>query len=295
MESAKIRGIAHFIFDSIDEFNEHHGDNPPLINFDWRNAEKGEWVMSDDNRIVQILVRKSMKSSNSRGRTDYYVRTVVGTFPCYKWSKMDTDFTKHKDRYSFGGNLQDNRYISSSDRVRAFASVLLVTGDPWKTYNIVFPGNRSMLYAQNRIKKVLGDPRLIDMINEHIHTAAKTLGITAKSVLEKYWEIVNNGEKDESRIKALDRVSDLLELNPTVAKITSGYTPMRSSTPISEAELIDARAGPAALSEHVEEEVNDVPSTVEEAEDGGSHREACPREAVQAQRGSQEDDEGAAI
>ena len=53
MEYRTIKKIRHNIYDDEKEFKIDH-PNAKLKN--WRDADEGDWVWSDDNRIVQCLI-----------------------------------------------------------------------------------------------------------------------------------------------------------------------------------------------------------------------------------------------
>ena len=82
MEKKSIRSKAHYVYDDIEEFREHHPNI--VVKPDWRNADEEDWVYSDDGRIVQLLkVSKSVKHPGDRKNYKYakgWVRTIVGSF-----------------------------------------------------------------------------------------------------------------------------------------------------------------------------------------------------------------------
>ena len=53
MEYRKIRHKKHYIYDHISEFYNAHPKQTPLKN--WREGKQGDWVWSDDGKIVQLL------------------------------------------------------------------------------------------------------------------------------------------------------------------------------------------------------------------------------------------------
>ena len=131
MEFQKLKGKIHYVFDSPEEFKHYSlqewGKTPPIVD-NWRTAKEGDWVLADDGGVVQILRwgrmvhpgdRKNYKTHNG------YVRTIVGTFPQNHREKMDTDFSKHVNRYRFGGipdgqkerNRKDRTKVSNPERV----------------------------------------------------------------------------------------------------------------------------------------------------------------------------------
>ena len=65
MEKKKIKNISHYVYDSIDEFKESHPNT--VVHPDWRKASEGDWVYSDDNRIIQLLkVAKEINHPHDR-------------------------------------------------------------------------------------------------------------------------------------------------------------------------------------------------------------------------------------
>ena len=91
MEKKSIKGKPHYVYDDIDEFKSHHPNK--VVKPDWRKADEGDWVLSDDDRIVQLLkVSKSVKHPNDRKNYKYakgWVRTIVGSFINRYTVKMD--------------------------------------------------------------------------------------------------------------------------------------------------------------------------------------------------------------
>ncbi len=111
MEYRKIKGVKHHVFDNTQDFNNFFTDESdrPNIIFDWRNANEGDWVIADDGGVVQILKKSDIRHPNDRRNYKYcqnYVRTVVGTFLCLPKTYMDTDFSQHKNRYTFSKSIK---------------------------------------------------------------------------------------------------------------------------------------------------------------------------------------------
>ena len=80
MEYQKIKGKRHYVYDDMEEFKEDH---PNITVGNWRDANEGDWVWSDDDRIVQLLKVSGIKHPNDRKNyklSKGYVRTIVGTF-----------------------------------------------------------------------------------------------------------------------------------------------------------------------------------------------------------------------
>ena len=107
MQKKLIKGKAHYVYDNINEFYNDHPTKTPSK--DWREASEGDWVWSDDERIVQLLkVSNSVNHPGDRKNYKYakgWVRTVVGSFLNRPNVKMDTDFDQHPNRYTFSKKI----------------------------------------------------------------------------------------------------------------------------------------------------------------------------------------------
>ena len=114
MQKKSIKNKTHCVYDGIDEFLEHN-PNKNIV-FDWRKADEGDWVLSDDDRVVQLLkVSKNVKHPGDRKNYKYangWVRTIVGSFLNRPNIKMDTDFDQHPNRYTFSKKIKN-----TADRV----------------------------------------------------------------------------------------------------------------------------------------------------------------------------------
>ena len=57
MEYRVIKKVRHYVYDDIEEFNQHNPNES--VHKDWRTSNEGDWVYSDDGRIVQLLKVKN--------------------------------------------------------------------------------------------------------------------------------------------------------------------------------------------------------------------------------------------
>ncbi len=62
-EKRKIKDVEHYVYEDIDEFREAHPNT--VVHPDWRKAEEGDWVVSDDDRVVQLLKVKTNVNHHS--------------------------------------------------------------------------------------------------------------------------------------------------------------------------------------------------------------------------------------
>lgn len=91
-------------------------------------------MLSDDNRIIQIIASGSMRHMHDRKNYRYslgWCRTIVGTFPQSRYVEMDTDFEKHPNRYRFGSatdeeyaqRMRDKENLSHKEEIFAAAII----------------------------------------------------------------------------------------------------------------------------------------------------------------------------
>ena len=101
MRSYRVNRIKHNVYDSIVELAPNI---KPLR--EWRKANIGDWVFTDDDCIIQILRRGTMLRKNGQMA---YVGTCTGTFTVSKETIMDAD--KRNNIYSFGGNATPEEVV----------------------------------------------------------------------------------------------------------------------------------------------------------------------------------------
>lgn len=193
MEYRRIKGVKHCVFDSHEEFSVYHDGKPPEVIDNWRKGEELDWVRSDDGRIVQLL-KVSHKIRHPNDRKNYkwaggWVRTVVGTFLLRDENLMDTDFERHKNRYSFSGrqrtwkqSVQDRTSNTSKEKI--FITDIVVGMGPAKSYMDAF-SEKDPDKARKKAVVLLEQERIMSEIEKSVLDVAKSLGIDHKYVLRK--------------------------------------------------------------------------------------------------------------
>ena len=77
MDFKEVKGKKHYLYDSVQEFRIHNPNE--MIIHDWRTGKDGDWVLTDDDNVCQILKSYPLKVNMSNKITKC-VRTVLGTF-----------------------------------------------------------------------------------------------------------------------------------------------------------------------------------------------------------------------
>ena len=215
MREYKVNGILHRVFDDIDELPT---EIRSIIIKDWRKAEIGDWVEADDGCFIQILRKGDMLTRNKvRG----YVGTCTGTFPIKDSVHMDTSRREHI--YSFGGKKPQDTLLdrTTNSKHETLFIQYMVSGMPMaEAYMKAFP-TRQKGYATERAAQLLKLERIRSQVKEELKPVLEELGIDDKSVLKDIKDVSKNAEKEDVRLRALFKLSDILDLeDKTQTKVT---------------------------------------------------------------------------
>ena len=209
MRVYKVGGAEHRVYDPDDTIT----DNIDVIE-DWRKGQVGDWVIADDGCAIQILRRGRMLKPKGKIRVKEYVGTCTGTFVVSKTSKMDT--SRRPNIYSFGGNkssediLLDRKSLTKGE----IMFVIYLTQhkmSPQEAYLKAFP-TKSIGYAKQKSSQLIKTERVQTAMKEELKPVLKELGIDDKTILAGVNAIAHSSEKDETRLKALFKLCDILDL-----------------------------------------------------------------------------------
>jgi len=207
VKSRTINKIDHLLFDDEKEFKKCM-PNTKFIT-DWRDGEEGEWVLSDDGQICQVLKRGGLKNGDSGKIYNYYIRTVIGSFVCRKNITMDGDM--RKNIYSFGSQDKTN-YQAIKDRKKPtnkeflFAKYVAKGEEMVDAFMKAYP-TKNKVYAKREANLLMSTKRIQSLIREEIEKVMNEAEITPLYILEKMKDII---ESDVARDG--DKVSLLKEL-----------------------------------------------------------------------------------
>ena len=229
MRHYKVNKIQHTVFDSEDEV-------PSNIHYlrEWRECVLSDWVLADDGCVIQILRKGSMTKPKGKVRKVDYVGTCTGTFVVSEKTKMDT--SKRTNIYSIGGDVERNQRLdereSLSTREEIFVKYLAGGMDHREAYLKAFPTNDPH-YAGIRSGQLVKTARIRSAMKEELKPYMEALGLDENYVLANIKEVIDSSEKDDTKLKALFKLADILDMedkNKTqVTTVTGamfqGFTP----------------------------------------------------------------------
>ena len=213
MREYKVNGQLHTIYDEIDEV-------PSNVSYldDWRKAAIGDWVIADDGGVIQILRRGKMLTRN---KVKEYVGTCTGSFPVLGSVKMDT--SRRDNIYSFGGRRAKDALLdrTTNSKHETLFIQYLVSGMSLKdAYIKAFPTNTGW-YAQEKATALMRLERITKQVKEELKPVLEKLGIDNETVLKDIHDVSKKAEKEDVRLRALFKLSDILDLeDKTSTKVT---------------------------------------------------------------------------
>ena len=215
MEYRKIKGVKHYVFDDVHDFNNFFTDedNRPNISFKWQTANEGDWVLADDGGVIQLLKKSNIRHPNDRRNYKYcenYVRTVVGTFLCLHKTHMDTDFSQHKNRYTFSKSIKrpDTNFYKrdkTTKKEKVFATNVAVGMGAVKSYMDAF-SELDSYKAGKKAAILLRQERVMKEVEKSVVDVAKSLGVDHEYVLTKLKCLVDSSPEDNIVLNAVKEI-----------------------------------------------------------------------------------------
>jgi len=208
MRYYKVNKIEHTVFDSLEEV-------PSEINYleDWRDGHISDWVQASDGCIIQILREGTMIKSKGKIRSVRYIGTCTGTFIVSNSTKMDT--SRRINIYSLGGNIDRDQRIETRDKLSTkeelFVQYLASGMDARMAYLKAFPTNDPH-YAGLRAGQLVKTTRIKTAMKEELKPVLEEIGIDEKSILEGIFNIALSSGKDDTKLKALFKLADIMDM-----------------------------------------------------------------------------------
>ena len=142
-----------------------------------------------------------------------YIGTCTGTFVCLPRNKMDT--SRRRNIYSIGGELSAEERVSSRTTLSKsevlFVQYLSSGLSAQQAYLKAFPTNNPY-YANTKSASLVKTERIVKAMKRELEPIVKELGISPKYILDRIKAEADNGDKADVRLKALFKLSDILDL-----------------------------------------------------------------------------------
>ena len=218
MRQYQINKVPYVVYDNINEAPNSIKDK---IVDDWMISSIGDWIISDDGAVMEVLRKGCMGRVRGKKRIKYNIGTCTGTYPCVNGAKFTSE--KKNNIYSFSGKYP-YEYILTRKKLTKKEEVFvqfLVTGMPLQeAYIKAFPTNDEG-YALGAAKVLITTERVQTAMKKELEPVMEELGITPEYVLGTIKIMADDADRDETRLKALMKLSDILDLeDKTKTKVT---------------------------------------------------------------------------
>ena len=207
MRTYKISNEYHNVYDYRDEVPEHI-----IIHPDWRQADVGDWVEADDGCVVQVLRRGKMSTPRGRVKTRYYIGTCTGTF--MQAGKRPLDTTPRENRWTLSGKDTETVILTrkqSTKRETLFCAFMAQGFAPEDAYLQAYT-TKNRKYAREQSATLMKTERIRKTMKEELKPVCERLKISDESVLEEIKRVADTSQKDETKLKALFKLADILDL-----------------------------------------------------------------------------------
>ena len=208
MRHYKVNKVNHTVFENAEEV-------PTDISYlrEWRDGHLHDWVLSDDGCIIQILREGKMVKPKGKVREVRYIGTCTGTFVVSNNTIMDS--SRRDNIYTFSGNgdfneQTENREVLTKREV-LFVQYLSRGMDPRQAYLQAFPTNNPN-YAGVRAGQLIKTTRVLSAMKEELKPVMEELNLNENYVLENMKNIIDTSQKDDTRLKALFKLADILDM-----------------------------------------------------------------------------------
>lgn len=187
---------------------------------DWRSGQVGDWVLSDDDCIIQILRRGTMYRSKGKVRTIDYIGTCTGTFLVEDKTFFDTD--RRRNIYSISGEKTSEEVIADratlTPREEIFVQNLASGMDMTTAYLRAYKTD-SNKYAEIRAGLLIRTERIKKAMRKELIPILKKLDIDEELILEGIKNIAMSAEKDSDKLKALLELGEVLNIKDSGTKV----------------------------------------------------------------------------
>ena len=232
MDFKKIKNKHHYIYDNLKEFNAlNQGEK---VKGTWREGDEGDWVLTDDGFILEIL-KKSKISHPSYKTLRTYVRTICGSYIVEQNSHKILGEKGIADNiYAFSGNYDSNKDYHTNRKLKSreflFARYVAEGEDVVKSFKKAYPHAKSDSYIKERVSTLINKEEIQTMYKEEKQKLLKDNDVAPDWIVQQYKQIAELSDRDSDRLRSLEALAKMSGLFDTDEKkeqvsIWSGFSP----------------------------------------------------------------------
>ncbi len=220
MDFKDIKGIRHFLYDSIKEFKALKPNTP--IKGSWRICEEGDWCTTDDEHVCQILKHSKIYDDFSQ-KNKTLIRTVCGTYIAERNTMKMIGADGIPDNiYSFAKTFKsrDNYRKDRKGELKEhlFAKYVAKGNDVVTAFKKVYTGANNKSYISRKTNELLKKESVRMAIDKETELILSEEGVTPRWIIEKYKLIVDLSERDSDKLRSLEALAKMSGLFDTQTK-----------------------------------------------------------------------------
>ena len=217
----KIKGVEYTLYKDEKEFRRHYPKQ--TIQSDWREANTGDWIKTDDGQVTVVIKRGKIKTRDrKKDRNDEYIRTLLGMANIKRTIHIEGEPVH--DIWRFGkknwyAKIKDGN-LSISKRI--FAKYIASGMKPIDAFMKAHENTKSLDYAKQKTKVLLKSKKVRQLIDKEIELLLNETGITKSYLLEKTKDIVEaSGSRDSDKMRAIETLMKISGMLNSEKKVDS--------------------------------------------------------------------------
>lgn len=201
---------------SLEEYNNNDWQGPSAVS-DWRKAEKGDWVVTDDGFVMEIIGKRKRHPKQHK-KPFFMLKSGFGEHPTYKKNIFAQKQADYADNQYKGKELVNN--IRATTLQHSFADKLSMDFKPdnkgqfnsediVNCYMSTYMDNNPT-QALRRGTNLLKRDYIKERISMNLRDKLIEQGLNDEYVVEKYKNLIDGDTPHNTKLHALNRVSELL-------------------------------------------------------------------------------------
>ena len=214
MRHYKVNRLFHTVYEDSEELPQNIKRK---VNHKRDQVSIGDWIETDDGCYMEVLRSGNMTKAKGKNRKVSYIGTCTGTYLL----KSKIDSSRRENIYTLSGlepKTMTRKNLNKYERL--FVQYLVGGMEPVEAYIKAFPTNNPG-YANFKSAELTKTKRIRKAMKKELEPVLEKLGITQEYVLEGIKSTAEESEKDDTKLKALFKLSDILDLeDKSSAKVT---------------------------------------------------------------------------
>ena len=214
MRHYKVNRLFHTVYEDSEELPMNISKK---VNHKRDNVSIGDWIETDDGCYMEVLRSGNMTKAKGKNRKVSYIGTCTGTYLL----KSKIDSSRRENIYTLSGLEPKTMTRENLNKYeRLFVQYLVGGMKPVEAYIKAFPTDNPG-YANFKSAELTKTKRIRKAMKKELEPVLEKLGITQEYVLEGIKSTAEESEKDDTKLKALFKLSDILDLeDKSSAKVT---------------------------------------------------------------------------